>query len=261
MKTRPINSWYLKMNLTLVILMMFLITVIFVKQVSGQGVGETELMANDNFVSLRVENIKTHELAFFVVGQTARYKIHSLKSFKKGRITGITDSTISFQNGKLDNVTFMHNDLVAFKIPRSGGKIGGNFLKVFGGLSLFVSAMALGTAGNTCFLCDVSDAAAPTAVIGLSALAGGLALTSDKQIYLEKSWTLKTTKSILPGNTIKMILKNGEVIKNLKVTWIDQEKIIGVQSSRESNGQLTQFKKTIMIKKVLECSRSANQVM
>ncbi len=40
MKTRPINSWYLKMNLTLVILMMFLITVIFVKQVSDQKGGQ-----------------------------------------------------------------------------------------------------------------------------------------------------------------------------------------------------------------------------
>jgi|GEM_PF-6759939 len=54
MKTRPINSWYLKMNLTLVIVMMFLITVIFVKHVSGQGVGE---------VKMKVKEINSAEIA------------------------------------------------------------------------------------------------------------------------------------------------------------------------------------------------------
>ena len=40
MKARPINSWYLKMNLTLVIVIMFLITLLFVKQVSAQKIGK-----------------------------------------------------------------------------------------------------------------------------------------------------------------------------------------------------------------------------
>src|SRR6185295_7961315 len=85
--------------------LMLLITVIVGTQVSGQGIGEITLTSNDSVLSLQVENTKTLRCAFFVVGQTIRYKIRSSKKFEKGLITEITDSTISFQKRNMQDRT------------------------------------------------------------------------------------------------------------------------------------------------------------
>jgi len=246
MKTKYNYSGCVKIDHKLFTLLILLIMP-FVMLVHAQGIAEIKLTAGDSILSLQAENIKTQKRAFFAVSQTVHYKIHSSKHFQKGQITWITDSTISFQNKKMESVTFMHKDLAAFKIPRRGVRnIGGNFLFDLGLLSF------LGIGGDGGFIPP-----GVVLILTLPLLGGGMALKSDKKIYLEKSWTLKTTKAIVPENIITAIMKNGEVI-TIKVRKITSKNVIGVQSSLDSNGQWVKLVKKIVIKDVVQCSRSIN---
>jgi len=53
--------------------------------------------------------------------------------------------------------------------------------------------------------------------------------------------------SIVPGNVIRVTMKNGEIIEYLKVTSIDSEKILGIQRDRSTTGLSNQPNKVIMV--------------
>ena len=53
--------------------------------------------------------------------------------------------------------------------------------------------------------------------------------------------------SIAPGNVIRVNMKNGETITDLKVTAINAETIIGIQRYRDLNNQPRQINKVITV--------------
>jgi hypothetical protein len=66
----------------------------------------------------------------------------------------------------------------------------------------------------------------------------------------------KTRVFIVPGNVLKIIMKNGEEIKNMKAQKVDAEKISGIQwveiksEPIEEGSQLAQVNKTIEIAEI-----------
>lgn len=233
------------MKSLLFILILFLITAIFVEQVGAQSVGGGKGAVLDS-LSLQVENMKTHQRVVLVVGQTAGYKLRSSKHFEKGRITGITDSTISFENKKARECTFMHKDLATFKIPKSTRKKFKGYVLMVGGTWVVVGVSVNPAQGQLAALNIMAYA------IGLVAVGKGHSIKRDKKIYLDESWswTLRATKpidTIEPGSIIYVILKNGEIIERIKVEEIDSEKIKGIQISQDSHQQFVYTNRTIMI--------------
>ena len=255
------------------ILLMFLISLIFVMQVSAQGVGEIKLAEQDSLPALQADKIKTHERLFLLVGQMVRYRLRSSKNFFKGRITGITDSAITFQNGRMENVTIMQKELIAFILPRSTGRsIFGSIALLTGSTSILIGLSII--SNNKGKDANVGEAIATIFFFGGAAgIVNGAFLLKGKRINLQKSWTVRMTKvankkgnrkamkyktmeGIVSGNIVTLVMKNGELIKKMKVTRITSENIFGVQSFLDSNGQLVQLKKTIAIKNIIELSRS-----
>src|SRR6185436_12225458 len=86
---------------------------------------------------------------FFVPDQTVRFQLRSSNNFQKVLITAIADSTISFHNNKIGNLTFKYKDLKAFKIPRSGGrKAASYFLMAVGGVVTVAAVVAQSEGGQ-----------------------------------------------------------------------------------------------------------------
>jgi hypothetical protein len=112
------------------------------------------------------------------VGQTVNYKSPETHRSEKGKITAVTDSTISFENEKTGNVTVLHHDEAAFKIRRD--KTFGIVL-VIAGIGGLAVAPIFGGYGYL-FI------GVPSAAMLISGIA---ILTSHKKIHLEKSWKLK----------------------------------------------------------------------
>jgi len=224
----------------------------------AQETGSIKFSRDENPLSLQVENLGTHKKLFFVVGQTLVYKILSSPQFEKGRITGITDSTISLENKKLGNVTIAQKDLTKIKIPKI--RAGGIALMAIGAIGL-VAVAAQGKVQN-----DASGVVAGTLAIVLDVsvplLVGGAALVAfnrSQRIHLGPLWALHATSAIVPGNIINVTTKSGEVVK-IKVTRIDSEKIVGneTESSQTHAGQPIHYLRTIRITDIKECTRNIN---
>jgi hypothetical protein len=143
-------------------------------------------------ILLAAENSITHEYYFFTPGQTLLYKIKSSRGFKKGRITGFTDSTISIQDREAVNAILLSSALAAIVIP-------GSRLRTTGGVALMTLGIAtLGADAGFVILTSVFEGenkyvgeTLGAGVFGLATLVGGVVLFHDKKIDLEKSWKLK----------------------------------------------------------------------
>lgn len=228
----------------LFILLSFLIALLFVQQISAQVVGETSARSVDSQLSLRIENVKTQQHVFLLTGQSVSYKLRSSMHFKKDRITGITDSTISFEDNKTRERTFMHTDLKEFRIPRSAGRRVAGAILMVPFVVILVGIVANSPQG---WLFDVIGA---SLVILTAPLAGGgIELWRSRRIAVQTPWMLKAIKTIdiiKPGRVISLTLKNGEKIDKMKVEEIDSEKIKGVQISRDARHQFVRTPRTIM---------------
>ena len=137
---------------------------------------------NQNQLTLKVENYQTKKQTFFVENQTVRFQLRSHSHFVKARITGIKDSTLSFHNKKIGDVTYTHLELQAFKVPRSQGrKAASLFLMVVGGLGTIIAASSPpgGTEGP-------GNGVLILPAIPIFAL--GFILIGDRKINLDKSW-------------------------------------------------------------------------
>lgn len=141
---------------------------------------------------LLVENQRSHKQVVLSLGKTVNYKTLKSTKLNRARIIGFTDSTISFRNKRMGNVTILHKDLAVFTIPRGAGRmVGGAMLLVGGSIVASIPLIESRIADkepssiNPYFL----------VVSGVVAMAGGVALVTSKKINLEKSWELKTSKA------------------------------------------------------------------
>ena len=141
--------------------------------------------------------------------------------------------------------TFRHNDLTAVKIPRTG-------IRNTAGTVLLVLAVVSGIASADPWV----GGGAMTATVIL--VGGGIALKSKERIHLGNSWTLSTTRAIVPGNLISVKMKNGEVFKAMLVTKVTSKKIIGELSGVDADGQKIRHDKSVLIKDIVECARTIN---
>ena len=129
--------------------------------------------------SLLAENELTHESRFLSVGKIVRYKLRSSNDFVRGRINGITDSTITFHNKKGESVTFLHKEIAAFAVPRSlGRKIAGTLPLACGTTSIFIGLMVLSQGAGAIIIFIVP---------GLIGLANAATLISTKRVSICKN--------------------------------------------------------------------------
>lgn len=144
----------------------------------------------DTVSSLVVEHQESHEQVSLAVGKTVMYKAASSRYFEKASITGITDSTISFDSKKLGNVAIRQHDLEAFKILRSSGRSTmGTILTILGAGGVVIGVVAI--SGSTGSSKDISGAIGIIfGIPGAAVLLGGIALLSNKHIDLKKSWRI-----------------------------------------------------------------------
>ena len=162
--------------------LLFMVGLIFMRQVSAQKVDEIKPASQEGVLSLLAENARTHERILLSVGQTISYKLRLSEVLVRSRIIMISDSSITFQNRKRENLTFLHKELGAIFIPRSVGR------KIWGTIPLTCGTLSI-IAGFAIF----SEAALIFVVPGMIGLANGLIVLSPKKINLKKSWTIKPT--------------------------------------------------------------------
>ena len=222
----------------------------------AQDTGQLILVADKNPFSLLAVNAKTDKHVYFNTSQTVKYKLQTSNHFEKARILSITDSTVTLVNKAKEQVTVSIENLASFKNPKKSGPV----LMVAGSVAL-LGAHLIGRSSETVSVSQSTGfhynfAPVFLALAGTGMLVGGLVTTlKSGQINFKKSWSLKATGAIIPGNNITVTLKDGQVL-TLRVDEINSDKITGTQSWRNSNGQLTEVKKTIFIRDISNCSRN-----
>lgn len=232
------------MSTSVVILNLWLMAVLFADQAGAQGVAPGKMAAPGNEFSLELKNTRTHKVVALVVGETLEYKLRSSRHFVAGRITGITDSTISLESRGTVRDTIRHKDLAALGIPKGSRKKAIGHILIVTGAWILVGATVNPAEGTSSFLNYLAYPA------GLFAVIKGYSIKHEKKINLDDSWswTLKeinVIETIERGSFIKIVLKNGEVIEEMKVDKVDSEQIKGFEISLDSHEQFVYTYRTI----------------
>ena len=144
----------------------------------------------------RTEPQKSQKQVVLTVGKTIRYKTHTSRSFQNARITGITDSTISFENKKTGVVTIPNKDLTALSIRGNRDKRAvGTTLIVLGAVGVLIGVFAEGISESHIGSGERDPGAIAAIIGGTAALVGGIVLKLPKEIDLTKSWKFTAGKS------------------------------------------------------------------
>ena len=144
---------------------------------------------------LIAENQTSLKQLSWVVGQTLKYKAVASQGFEKGRISGITDNSITFESNYGKSTTILLSDLTFFKTKIPGKRLAGT-LSILGGMGLLLVSAGRSIASRS------RDEGGTQATIGVAAIVGGIILLQPKRLNLKESWSLKTGKS-LPVDTLQ----------------------------------------------------------
>ncbi len=232
------------MRTPVVILNFFLIAFLFADQAGAQGIDSGKVPAPGNQFSLRLENTTTHKLELLIVGETLDYKLQSSKHFIEGQITGITDSTIFLESRGNGRDTIRLKALAALKIPKGARKKATGHILMVVGAWILVGVTVNPAEGTSTFL---NYLAYP---VGLFAVIKGYSIKHEERINLDDSWSwtlkeIKVIETIERGSFIKIVLKNGDVIEEMKVDKLDSGLIQGFEISQDSHEQFVYTFRTI----------------
>lgn len=227
-----------------VIFNFFLIALLPSYPITAQGVDSGRIAAPGNQFSLQLENTATHKLVLLVVGETLNYQLRSSTHFVTGNITGITDSTISLETRETGTGIFKHKDLVALRIPKSSRKKAIGHILMVGGAWILVGVTVNPAEGSSSFL---NFLAYP---IGVYAVIKGHSIKREEKVKLGDSWVwtlkeIKVIETIERGSFIKVVLKNGVIIEEMKVDKVNSEQIKGVEISEDAHEQFVYTPRTI----------------
>ena len=231
------------MSFSYVTISLFLIAFLFPDITNAQGI-DVGIVAPGTQFCLQLENKTTHKVIFLVEGEILGYKLRSAKRFVSGRITAITDTTITLEDRETGSNTLSLKELTALKVQKSSRKKTlGNILIVVGAWIL-VGVTANPAEGTSTFL---NYLAYP---IGLAAVIKGYSILAPQKIILNDSWTwtfkeLKMIETIERGNFIRIVLKNGGTVEEMKVDKINSELIKGMEISQDSHEQFVYTSRTI----------------
>lgn len=226
-----------------VMLMLFLISDLSADKAGAQGdPGLTAAPGNE--FSLELKNSTTHTVVSLIVGETLRYQYRPSKHFVAGRITGITDSTISVESKENGKETIGLKDLTALRIPKSARKKAIGHILIVTGAWILVGVTVNPAEGTTTFL---NYLAYP---VGLFAVIKGYTIKHERKIDLDDSWSwslkeIKVIDTIERGSFISIVMKNGEVIDEMKVDKVDQVQIKGFEITQDLNEQFVYTFRTI----------------
>jgi len=237
------------MRTSLVILNLLLIAVLFADQAGAQGVEPGKVAAPGYQFSLQLKNTTKHKLVFLVVGETLDYKLRFSTHFVTGEITGITNSTISLESRETGRGVFRHKDLAALKIPKSSRKKAIGHILMVGGAWILVGVTVNPAEESSTFL---NFLAYP---VGLYAVIKGYSIKREEKINLDDSWSwtlkeIKVIETIERGSFIKIILKSGAIIEDMKVDKVESEQIKGVEISQDSHEQFVYTSRTIGVSEI-----------
>ena len=231
------------MSFSHVTISLFLIAFLFPDLIDAQGI-DAGIVAPGAQFCLQLENKATHKVIFLVEGETLGYKLRSAKRFVSGRITGITDSTITLENRETGSGTFNLKALTALKIQKGSRKKTLGHVLIVVGAWILVGVTANPAEGTSTFL---NYLAYP---IGLAAVIKGYSIKESQKIILNDSWSwtfkqLQGIETIERGSFITIVLKNGGIIEEMKVDKINSEQIRGLAISQDSHEQFVYTSRTI----------------
>lgn len=229
-----------------VILTLLLICDLFAGRAIAQGVEAGKIPAPGKEFSLELKNEATHTVVSLVVGEILDYKLRSSKHFVDGRITGLSDSTISVESKEAGKDTIRHKDLAALRIPKSTRKKAIGHILIVTGAWMLVGVTVNPAEGTTTFL---NYLAYP---VGVAAVIVGYSVKHERRIDLDDSWTwalkeVGVTETIERGSFISIVMNNGEVIEEMKVDKVDAAQIKGIEITQDSNEQFVYTFRTINV--------------
>ena len=232
------------MRASVVIVKLFLITILLADHVSAQEVDPGNVPTPGNQFSLELENTATHKRVILFVGETLSYKLPSSKHFVTAKISAITDSTISLESKEAGVGIFKHKDLMALKIPKGSRKKAIGHILIVGGAWILVGVTVNPAEGTSTFL---NFLAYP---VGLYAVIKGYSIKHEQKVNLDDSWSwtlkeIKVIETIERGSFIKIVLKSGAIIEELKVDKVDSEQIKGFEISQDAHEQFVYTSRTI----------------
>ena len=229
----------------------------------AQDVYEPTLTSDESPIALVVQNRNNRAKLFLTTGQTLHAKVMDSKAYENGTIISITDTTITIQDKGGDPRVIPVKSLSLIKIPRSMERKLASVL-VLGvavgfavGSIQFISEVQPGDGSSgpgvatsaIIITADILAVAAPIAV-GI----GAVAIFKARKFHIGR-WKINSTRAVVPGNKIRVVRKNGEVIDKLQVTLIKGGHIIGFQQWSDSAGRLVSRNRRISFVDVSECSR------
>ena len=124
------------MSFSYVTISLFLIAFLFPDITNAQGI-DVGIVAPGTQFCLQLENKTTHKVIFLVEGEILGYKLRSAKRFVSGRITAITDTTITLEDRETGSNTLSLKELTALKVQKSSRK------KTLGNILIVVGAWIL----------------------------------------------------------------------------------------------------------------------